>query len=93
MAVAFMANAQHLVYRKDILNKLNISVPKTYEEMLAAAKKIRESGLAKNPVGGAYKAGWNLAQELIICLLVMVENILKAIQLSQMLTLVLVLRH
>ena len=63
MAVAFMANAQHLVYRKDILNKLNISVPKTYEEMLAAAKKIRESGLAKNPVGGAYKAGWNLAQE------------------------------
>ncbi len=63
MAVAFMANAQHLVYRKDILKKLNISVPKTYEEMLAAAKKIRESGLAKNPVGGAYKAGWNLAQE------------------------------
>ena len=63
MAVAFMANAQHLVYRKDILEKLNISVPKTYEEMLSAAKKIRASGLAKNPVGGAYKAGWNLAQE------------------------------
>ena len=63
MAVAFMANAQHLVYRKDVLNKLNISVPKTYEEMLEAAKKIRESGLAKNPIGGAYKAGWNLAQE------------------------------
>ncbi len=63
MAVAFMANAQHLVYRKDILQKLNIDVPKTYEEMLAAAKKIRASGLIKNPVGGAYKAGWNLAQE------------------------------
>ena len=63
MAVAFMANAQHLVYRKDVLEKLNISVPKTYEEMLSAAKKIRSSGLAKNPVGGAYKAGWNLAQE------------------------------
>ena len=63
MAVAFMANAQHLVYRKDILKKLNIDVPKTYEEMLAAAKKIRASGLIKNPVGGAYKAGWNLAQE------------------------------
>ena len=63
MAIAFMANAQHLVYRKDILEKLNIDVPKTYEEMLAAAKKIRASGLIKNPVGGAYKAGWNLAQE------------------------------
>ena len=63
MAVAFMANAQHLVYRKDILKKLNINVPQTYEQMLAAAKKIRDAGLAKNPVGGAYKAGWNLAQE------------------------------
>ena len=63
MAVAFMANAQHLVYRKDILKKLNIEVPKTYEDMLSAAKKIRASGLIKNPVGGAYKAGWNLAQE------------------------------
>ena len=63
MAVAFMANAQHLVYRKDILKKLNIDVPKTYEEMLSAAKKIRDAGLVKNPVGGAYKAGWNLAQE------------------------------
>ena len=63
MAVAFMANAQHLVYREDILKKLNINTPTTYEEMLDAAKKIRKSGLAKNPVGGAYKAGWNLAQE------------------------------
>ena len=63
MAVAFMANAQHLIYRKDILEKLNLSTPKTYEEMLLAAKKIREAGLANYPIGGAYKAGWNLAQE------------------------------
>ena len=63
MAVAFMANAQHLMYRKDVLAALGISVPKTYEEMLAAAEKIRSSGAMQNPVGGAYKAGWNLAQE------------------------------
>ena len=63
MAVAFMANAQHLMYRKDVLADLGISVPKTYEEMLAAAEKIRASGKMQNPVGGAYKAGWNLAQE------------------------------
>ena len=63
MAVAFMANAQHLMYRKDVLADLGISVPKTYEEMLAAAEKIRASGKMSNPVGGAYKAGWNLAQE------------------------------
>ena len=63
MAVAFMANAQHLMYRKDVLADLGLSVPKTYEEMLAAAEKIRSSGKMQNPVGGAYAAGWNLAQE------------------------------
>ena len=63
MAVAFMANAQHLMYRSDVLADLGISVPTTYEEMLAAAEKIRSAGVMENPVGGAYAAGWNLAQE------------------------------
>ncbi|MGR3503850.1 ABC transporter substrate-binding protein [Pseudaestuariivita sp.] len=63
MAVAFMANAQHLVYRADLLEAAGLEVPTTYEEMLEAAKVLREQGLAENPVGGAYKAGWNLAQE------------------------------
>ena len=63
MAVAFMANAQHLMYRKDILSDLGLEPPKTYEEMLAAAEMIRAKGIMKNPVGGAYAAGWNLAQE------------------------------
>ncbi|MDD9908991.1 MAG: extracellular solute-binding protein [Ahrensia sp.] len=63
MAVAFMANAQHLVYREDVLKEAGIEPPKTYEEMLAGAKIIREKGILQNPLGGAYKAGWNLAQE------------------------------
>lgn len=63
MAVAFMANAQHLVYRKDVLEQIGIEPPKTYEEMLAAAKTIREEGIMENPLGGAYAAGWNLGQE------------------------------
>ena len=63
MAVAFMANAQHLMYRSDVLADLGISVPTTYEEMLAAAEKIRSAGVMENPVGGAYATGWNLAQE------------------------------
>ncbi|MEO9824902.1 MAG: extracellular solute-binding protein [Paracoccaceae bacterium] len=63
MAVAFMANAQHLVYRSDILEQAGLEPPKTYEDMLTAAQMIREKGLMENPVGGAYKAGWNLAQE------------------------------
>ena len=63
MAVAFMANAQHLIYREDVLNDLGIAVPKSYEEVLAAAEKIRASGKMQYPLGGAYAAGWNLAQE------------------------------
>lgn len=65
MAVAFMANAQHLVYRQDILQKIGVEPPKTYEEMLAAAKMIRDQGILPYPVGGAYAAGWNLAEEFV----------------------------
>lgn len=65
MAVAFMANAQHLAYRKDVLAELGIEVPGTYEDMLAAAETIKTSGKSDYPLGGAYKAGWNLAQEFV----------------------------
>ncbi|TRD22021.1 ABC transporter substrate-binding protein [Palleronia caenipelagi] len=65
MAVAFMANAQHLVYRADVLSEIGVEPPKTYEDMLAAAKMIRDKGLMDNPVGGAYAAGWNLAEEFV----------------------------
>ena len=62
MAVAFMANAQTLAYRKDVLAEIGVDVPSTYEEVLEAAEKIRAAGISKYPVGGAYAAGWNLAQ-------------------------------
>ncbi|MEM7719788.1 MAG: extracellular solute-binding protein [Pseudomonadota bacterium] len=63
MAVAFMANAQHLVYRADVLEQVGAEPPATYEEMLDVAAKIREAGIMENPITGAYAAGWNLAQE------------------------------
>lgn len=65
MAVAFMANAQHLTYRKDVLADLGIEPPASYEEMLAAAEKVRAAGVSEYPIGGAYKAGWNVAQEFV----------------------------
>jgi|TARA_B100001063_G_scaffold133129_1_gene124459 ABC-type glycerol-3-phosphate transport system substrate-binding protein len=64
-AVAFMANAQHLWYRESILNELGIAVPSTYEEVIAAAQKIKDSGKMANPYGGAFQSGWNLAQEFV----------------------------
>ncbi|MFK8081005.1 MAG: ABC transporter substrate-binding protein [Granulosicoccus sp.] len=65
MAVAFMANAQHLAYRKDVLEEIGVEPPATYEALLEAAAMIREKGIMENPVGGAYQAGWNLAQEFV----------------------------
>ncbi|TDT74793.1 carbohydrate ABC transporter substrate-binding protein (CUT1 family) [Litoreibacter halocynthiae] len=63
MAVAFMANAQTLAYRSDVLEEVGLAVPSTYDEVLVAAKAIRDAGIMENPVGGPYAAGWNLAQE------------------------------
>lgn len=65
MAVAFMANAQHLIYREDVLARIGMDVPTTYEQVLEAAEKIRAEGIMEYPVGGAYMAGWNLAQEFV----------------------------
>ena len=65
MGIAFMANAQHLTYRSDVLDELRIAVPSTYEEMLAAAETIRNYNLMQYPIGGAYASGWNLAEEFV----------------------------
>ena len=65
VAVAFMANAQHLVYREDVLAEVGMDVPTPYEEVLAAAEAIRAAGIMENLVGGAYAAGWNLAEEFV----------------------------
>lgn len=65
MAVAFMANAQHLYYRSDILEQVGVDVPTTYEEVLAAAQAIRDAGIMENPYAMNTAAGWNLAEEFV----------------------------
>jgi multiple sugar transport system substrate-binding protein len=65
MAIAFMANAQHLYFRKDVLDKVGLAVPKTYEEVLAAAEAIRAAGIAPAPLAANFKPGWNLAAEFV----------------------------
>lgn len=63
MAVAFMVNTQYLQYRKDIFDKLAIPAPDTYDDLLAAAKKIKEAGVVQYPLGGTMKADWNIGIE------------------------------
>lgn len=63
MAVAFMANSQHLFSRKDILAQVGIDkVPATYDEVIAAAKAIREAGIMEHPIVMNMKTGWNVAE-------------------------------
>lgn len=64
-AVAMMVNAQHLMYREDILADLGIAEPTTYAEMMAAAEKIKAAGVVDYPIGGTFKTGWNLAEEFV----------------------------
>ena len=49
MAIAMMVNAQHLMYREDILADLGIAVPTTYDEVLAAADTIKQAGVVEYP--------------------------------------------
>ncbi|MCB2115792.1 MAG: extracellular solute-binding protein [Rhodobacteraceae bacterium] len=65
MAIAFMANAQHLFYRKDILEANGIAVPTTYAEMMAAAQKLHDAGVMDTPIASSYMPGWNLAAEFV----------------------------
>ena len=65
MAVAFMANAQHLYVRKDILDEVGVEVPSTYEEVLSAAEAIRASGKMEHPFAMLTKPDWNLGEEFV----------------------------
>ena len=65
VAIAFMANAQHFYYREDILQQAGVPVPKTYEEVLAAAKAIRDKGLMKEPLAMSFLPDWDIAEEFL----------------------------
>ncbi|MEX0969958.1 MAG: extracellular solute-binding protein [Paracoccaceae bacterium] len=65
MAVAFMANAQHLFYRADILEQAGVGAPETLGDVLAAAEAIKSQGIMDHPVAIVSGAGWNLAQEFV----------------------------
>ena len=65
MAIAFMANGQHLFMRKDLIEKAGAQMPKSYEDVLAVAQMLRDKKILKNPLGASDKAGWDLAAEFV----------------------------
>ena len=67
-AIAFMVNAQHFYYRKDIFEENGIEVPATYDELLAAAEALKAAGI-EHPFGAAFGNSWELANEYVNLLL------------------------
>lgn len=65
MAIAFMGNGQHMFYRKDVLEQAGVEPPTSYDEVLAAAAKIKEAGLMEYPLAASVKPGWDLAAEFV----------------------------
>ncbi|MGR3491979.1 MAG: ABC transporter substrate-binding protein [Shimia sp.] len=65
MAVAFMANAQHLVVRSDILEEVGAETPTTYEEVLEVAQMIRDAGIMEYPFAALTRSDWNLGEEFV----------------------------
>ena len=65
MAIAMSVNNQHLMYREDVLSEFRIAVPTTHAEMVAAAAIIAKYDVVDYPIGGTYKAGWNLGEEFV----------------------------
>jgi len=69
MAIAFMVNAQHLFYRKDLFEKYDIAVPTTWDEVLAAAEALEAADEVAHPYGAAFGNSWELANEYVNLLL------------------------
>lgn len=49
MSMPLNGNTNVFLYRKDIYEKLNLNVPKTWDEVLANAQKIKDANLVKYP--------------------------------------------
>lgn len=65
MAIAFMANAQVLYYRKDLFEKHGIAVPATWDDVVAASEKLKDDPEIAFPFGAAYASGWELGNDFL----------------------------
>ena len=65
MAIAFMVNAQHAYYRKDLFEEAGLELPTSYEDLIAAAKVMREKGIMEYPLAASLKPGFDLGEEFV----------------------------
>lgn len=65
MAIAFMANAQHLFLRQDILDQVGKPAPATWEEVVETGQAIKDAGIMEHPFAFLSMADWNLGEEFV----------------------------
>ena len=65
MAIAFMVNAEHLYYRKDIFEELGLEPPTTYAELIETARALEGAEGISYPFAAAFGNSWELANEYI----------------------------
>ncbi|MDW4499317.1 extracellular solute-binding protein [Sulfitobacter sp. D35] len=65
MAIAFMANAQHLFVRQDILDEVGKPVPTTWEEVVETGQAIKDAGIMDHPFAFLSMSDWNLGEEFV----------------------------
>ena len=64
VAIALLANAQHLYVRKDLLTKVDLPIPETVNDLISTCKVLQANG-TRYPYAAAYKAGWDLGLEFV----------------------------
>ena len=66
MAIAFMANGQHMVMRGDLLKQAGLETPPTsWTGVIQAAATLKDKGILEYPLAASDAAGWDLAAEFV----------------------------
>lgn len=66
MAIAFMANGQHLVMRGDMIKAAGLDAPPTsWTGVMKMAATLKEKGILEHPLAASDAAGWDLAAEFV----------------------------
>ncbi len=65
MAIAALANAQHMYVREDMLNSVNAAPPVTLTDVISLCGKLQDETGLRYPLVASFKAGWDLGLEFI----------------------------
>lgn len=64
-AIAVAGNTNALMVHRDLFLQENIPVPRTYDELIAAAEKLKSNPLFERPLTLPLDSGWTLTQTFI----------------------------